>query len=586
MDQHNWLPRGDAPVPGSTSAPRRAPPAGSLTLARQVMQYTREGIVIMDARGRVLEVNPAFCHHCELAATELEGRHITQVSKGLHEGRYYRRIWQRLQLQQQWEGEVEHITRRGEVVTHWLMLRLIHDEAGRITHIVGILDNISRLRQSEERLSFLAHHDSLTGTANREFLLSWFSRIRADLAANEQLALLFIDLDRFKPINDGFGHGVGDRVLQALAERLQQMVDANEMVARIGGDEFVMVWRDIDTEQTLFERAARLLERLEAPVRVDQHELSVGASVGISLYPKHGLEIETLLRYADTAMYEAKTYSRSHIALFDSDSFAQLEQRGRLAGDFRAALAQGQLFLEYQPRMDLASGTLPAVEALLRWHHPTLGLVAPDAFLPAARDAGLLGRLAEWVFTEAAQQQRRWHELGWRGRISLNMSGLEPELEQPRILRLIELLRARGVNPADFELELRSDFIMRRSESLLRVIEGFRAAGMAVYLDNLGHGRFRFDILKGLPVDGIKLDRGLLTEPLDAFDRSVIQALLLLAHTLGLNTVACGVESAGQLAFLREHGCRQVQGEWLAGPLASERVPGFIPALPGSAVPG
>ncbi|WP_306079650.1 bifunctional diguanylate cyclase/phosphodiesterase [Oceanimonas sp. CHS3-5] len=565
---------------------RRAPPADALTLARQIMQDTREGIVIMDARGRVLEVNPAFCHHCELAATELEGRHITHVSKGLHDGRYYRRIWQRLQFQEQWEGEVEQVTCRGEVATHWLMLRLIRNENGLITHIVGILDNISRLRQSEERLSYLAHHDSLTGTANREFLLSWFTRIRFDLAANEQLALLFIDLDRFKPINDGFGHGVGDRVLKALAERLQQMVDANEIVARIGGDEFVMVWRDIDREQTLFDRAGRLLERLESPVRVDHHELSVGASVGISLYPRHGLEIETLLRYADTAMYEAKTRSRSHIALFDSDSFARLEQRSRLARDFRQALARHQLFLEYQPRMNIDSGTLPAVEALLRWRHPELGLVAPDAFLPAARDAGLLGRLAEWVFTEAASQHGRWRQQGWHGRISLNMSGLEPELEQQRILRLLDLLRAQGANPADFELELRSDFIMRRSESLQRVLAGFRAAGMAVYLDNLGHGRFRFDILKGLPVDGIKLDRALLTEPFDTFDQSVIQSLLLLAQTLGLNTVACGVENAGQLAFLREYGCRQIQGELVAGPLEPARVPGFTPALPGSGVRG
>ncbi|AEY01084.1 hypothetical protein GU3_06640 [Oceanimonas sp. GK1] len=586
MDQNNWLPGLAAPAPESASAYRRAPPADALMLARQVMQYTREGIVIMDPRGRVLEVNPAFCQHCELDAAALEGRHITHVSKGLHNGRYYRRIWQRLQFQEQWEGEVEHVTRRGEVATHWLMLRLIRDEAGRITHIVGILDDISRLRQSEERLSYLAHHDSLTGTANREFLLSWFARIRFDLQPNEQLALLFIDLDRFKPINDGFGHGVGDRVLRALAGRLQQMVDANEMVARIGGDEFVMVWRDIDSEQALFDRAGRLLERLEAPVRVEHHELSVGASVGISLYPRHGLEIETLLRYADTAMYEAKSRSRSHIALFDSNTFAQLEQRSRLARDFHQALAQQQLFLAYQPRLEMESGALPAVEALLRWRHPTLGLVSPDAFLPAARDAGLLGRLAEWVFATAAQQHRHWRQQGWRGRISLNMSGLEPELEQQRTLRLLDILREQGANPADFELELRSDVIMRRSESLLRVLAGFREAGMAVYLDNLGHGRFRFDLLKKLPVDGIKLDRTLLREPFDIFDQSVVQSLLLLARTLGLNTVACGVENAGQLAFLREHGCRQVQGAWLSGPLAPERVPSFTPALPGSAAPG
>ncbi len=574
MEQQHWLQKVEANTGGVPDIS-----CDSLLLTRRIMQYTREGIVIMDARGRVLEVNPAFCQHCELDASTLLGRHLTHVSKGLHNGRYYRRIWKRLQYQEQWEGEVEQINRHGEVATHWLMLRLIRDEAGLISHIIGIVDNISRLRQSEERLSFLAHHDSLTGTANREFLISWFNRISMALATDEQLALLFIDLDRFKPINDGFGHGVGDRVLKALAGRLQKMTGDNEIVARIGGDEFVLVWRDIDEESQLFERGGRLVEALEAPVRVDHHELSVGASVGISLYPLHGLEIETLLRYADTAMYEAKSRSRSHISLFDSHSFSRLKQRTRLAQEVREALEQQQLYLEYQPRITLQHQTLPAVEALLRWHHPVLGVVMPNVFLPAARDAGLLGRLAEWVCTEAAAQLVEWRQQGWSGRISLNMSGLEPELEQLRILRLLDRLREQGVSPADFELELRSDFIMRRSESLMRVLTAFRDAGTAIYLDNVGHGRFRFDTLKSLPIDGIKLDRGLLSDSMDEFDRAVIQSLLALARTLGLTTVACGVETQAQLALLRQYGCQQVQGALVASPLPPAQVPSFIPAL-------
>ncbi|WP_417605243.1 putative bifunctional diguanylate cyclase/phosphodiesterase [Oceanimonas baumannii] len=583
MDKNNWLHRADATVSGSGTAYRLSPPAGFLALTRQIMQCTREGIVVMDARGRVMEVNPAFCLHCELDADTLLGRHITHVSKGLHNGSYYRRIWKRLQYQDQWEGEVEQVTRHGEVATHWLMLRLIRDDAGLVTYIIGILDDISRLRQSEERLSFLAHHDSLTGIANRAFLLDWFNRISFDLEPDEQLALLFIDLDRFKPINDGFGHGIGDRVLQALAGRLQQMAGANEMVARIGGDEFVLVWRDINEESVLFERAGRLLEQLEVPIRVKNNELSVGASIGISLYPHHGLEIETLLRYADTAMYEAKSRSRSHISLFDSKSFARLEQRNCLAQDFREALEQGQLYLEYQPRMTLGKVSLPAVEALLRWRHPALGVVMPNVFLPAARDAGLLGKLAEWVCAEAAVQHSRWQKQGWHGRISLNMSGLEPELEQLRILRLLDILQRQGVSPADFELELRSDFIMRRSESLLRVLTAFRDAGTAIYLDNVGRGRFRFDTLKTLPVDGIKLDRSLLAGDMDSFDHAVVRSLLSLAGTLNLDTVACGVEQLNQLVFLQKYGCRQIQGELVTGPLPAERVPGFIPALAGSA---
>ena len=210
--------------------------ATSLNLIRQIMRHTREGIVVMDARGRVLEVNPAFCALSELDESQICDQHITNINGDLHRRRYYRDIWQRLQQQESWQGEVQHHNRKGKRVTHCLMLYLVKDSQNRVTNIIGILDDVSQLRQSQERLSFLAHHDALTGTANRSFLLSWFGKLKPALAKNEQLALLFIDLDRFKPINDNFGHGVGDQVLKKLAMRLTSQVDANELVARIGGD--------------------------------------------------------------------------------------------------------------------------------------------------------------------------------------------------------------------------------------------------------------------------------------------------------------------------------------------------------------
>ncbi|MBL1378636.1 putative bifunctional diguanylate cyclase/phosphodiesterase [Zobellella iuensis] len=540
----------------------------SLTLARQIMQYTREGIAVMDARGRVVGVNPAFCRLSELDAGDIEGCHITNINHDLHERRYYRQIWRRLQRQGHWQGEVQHHTRQGRLATHWLMLHLHRDHRGRVSHIIGILDDISRLKQSEDRLSYLAHHDVLTGTANRTFLLSWFGKVKAALEEEEQLALLFIDLDRFKPINDSFGHGVGDQVLKALAARLLAQVDDNELVARIGGDEFVMVWRGRLGTPQLIRKAEQLLEQLEAPVLVGEYELSVGASIGVSLYPEHGLEIETLLRYADTAMYEAKTFSSAKVCLFDRAQFTRLEQQHRLAGEFRQAIERQQLFLEYQPKLELCSNRLLSLEALLRWRHPELGVLYPDRFLPAAKDAGLLCRLADWVFTEAARQYRCWQQQGcWQGRVSINLSGLE--LEQHRAGQLLELLRRQGVSPSHFILELRSDFIMRRSESLLGALETFRAAGMAVYLDNVGEGRLSFSKLRQLPIDGIKIDRSLLSDHFDSLDQSVIRSLLLLSQTLGIEVVACGVETAEQMQFLRQHGCSSVQGQLLAAPMTA-----------------
>ncbi|GGB33251.1 hypothetical protein GCM10011502_02870 [Oceanisphaera marina] len=544
--------------------------ATSLNLIRQIMRHTREGIVVMDARGRVLEVNPAFCALSELDESQICDQHITNINGDLHRRRYYRDIWQRLQQQESWQGEVQHHNRKGKRVTHCLMLYLVKDSQNRVTNIIGILDDVSQLRQSQERLSFLAHHDALTGTANRSFLLSWFGKLKPALAKNEQLALLFIDLDRFKPINDNFGHGVGDRVLKELAMRLTSQVDANELVARIGGDEFVMIWRGVMTHDSLLDKAEHLLTQLKIPVQIGSYELSVGASIGISFYPEHGEDIESLLRYADTAMYQAKRYSRNKICLFDQVQYAELQTQQRLTADFNQAIEEHQLFLQYQPVLATGGKQLLSVEALLRWQHPELGILYPDQFLSAASAAGALYHLAEWVFIEAARQLREWQQhWHWQGCISINLSGLE--LEQLRVEPLLALLQQQGVDPSDFILELCSDYLMRRSESLSEILGKLREAGVKIYLNNVGTGRFNFSKFNQLPIDGIKLDRSLLGGQGGLFEQSVVRALLLLSEALNIKVVACGVETEEQWQFLRQYACYGVQGRLLAPPMkASE----------------
>lgn len=539
-------------------------------LAEHIMAHTREGIVVMDARGRVERVNQAFCRQSGWEAGDIRGRHITSIGDDLHERRYYRQIWRQLHRQGHWQGEVRHPTRQGELTTHWLMLTLLRDHRQQPVHIIGILDDIGRQRESEDRLSFLAHHDALTGTANRTRLLSWFADASSVLPAGQQLALLFIDLDRFKPINDSFGHGVGDRVLKVLARRLLDMVGNDELVARIGGDEFVMIWQGVHTESSLLTKARQVLERLETPVPVDDYELNVGASIGVSLYPRHGVEIEPLLRYADTAMYEAKKQTRTKVCVFNKTQFARLEQQYRLTGEFRDAIEQDQLLLEYQPKLGLGGMHSNSLEALLRWQHPRLGMLYPEQFMPAAQNAGLLCRLAEWVLRCAIRQVRVWRQQGWQGTISLNLNGLE--LEQHWATRLLQLLEREQVAPQTFCLELSCDFIMRRCESLSGALAMLREAGMTLYLDNVGVGRMCFDKLRQLPLDGIKLDRSLFSDRFDATDKALVQALVVLSDSLGLEVVACGIETEAQLHFLRRLGCRTVQGLLLARPMRADRV--------------
>ncbi|GAA3525809.1 putative bifunctional diguanylate cyclase/phosphodiesterase [Zobellella aerophila] len=545
--------------------------SAEMALTEHIMTHTREGIVVMDARGMVERVNQAFCSLSERTADEVRGRHITSINHDLHERRYYRRIWLQLQEQGHWQGEVQHKTKQGRLATHWLMLRLIKNHRQQVVNIIGILDDISRLRQSEARLSFLAHHDALTGTANRTQLLAWFAKTSTVLPVGQQLALLFIDLDRFKPINDSFGHGVGDRVLRTLAQRLLGLVGDDELVARIGGDEFVMVWQGEHTEASLLHKAQQLLEQLEVPVPVDDYELSVGASIGVSLYPRHGLEIETLLRYADTAMYEAKKLTSAKVCVFDKAQFTRLEQQYLLTSEFREAIEQEQLFLEYQPKFVLGASHTNGLEALLRWHHPRLGILYPEQFMPAAQNAGLLCRLAEWVLCQAVRQVDDWQRNhGWQGTVSLNLTGLE--LEQHWASRLLQLLEQERIAPETFCLELSSDFIMRRCESLGAALAMLRQAGLSIYLDNVGIGRMSFDKLRQLPLDGIKLDRSLFSDRFDASDQALVKALMLLSDSLGLDVVACGIETQEQLAFLQRHGCRTAQGWLLAKPMAAHRV--------------
>ncbi|MBO1518519.1 putative bifunctional diguanylate cyclase/phosphodiesterase [Oceanisphaera pacifica] len=549
--------------------------ANPFNLTRQIMNHIQEGVVVMDARGRVLEVNPAFCTLSELDNAQLCGVHITNISGSLHRRRYYREIWQQLQQHEHWQGEVEHYNRQGVRVTHQLMLHLVKDSQGQVEHILGIIDDVSQLKASEKQLSFLAHHDALTGAANRTFLLSWFSQLTSKLTEHESLALLFIDLDRFKPVNDNFGHGVGDQVLKELARRLQTQIDETGLLARIGGDEFVVVLPDTHTIAQLQHKAEQLLTQLKIPVKVGDYELSVGASMGVSFYPEQGKDIESLLRYADIAMYQAKRYSSNKICFFGHSQYAQLQDQQRLSADFHQAITDSQFFLQYQPVLATKNKQLLSLEVLLRWQHPQLGVLYPRQFLSAAAAAGSLYRLAEWVFIEAAQQLRYWRQhLHWQGGISVNLSGLE--LEQLRVAPLVALLQQQDVNPADFTLELGSDYLMRRSEPLSDTLAQLRAAGMSIYLNKVGEGRFNFETLNQLPIDGIKLDRCLFSEFERPFSQSVIRSLLLLSEALGIKVVACGVETPAQWQFLHEHGCHGVQGRLLAPPMHAHELVSYL----------
>lgn len=538
----------------------------SFPLLEPIMRHTREGIVIMDSRGRIQKVNPAFCRFCDVTAQQLLGRHITDINSDLHQRRYYQDIWQTLQRQDYWQGEVIHETGEPTLVTHHLQLQRVFGGSQQESHIVGILDDVNQLKYSEAQLSYLAHHDVLTGCANRAFLLSWFKKLTASLAAEQQLAVLFIDLDRFKPINDSFGHEVGDKVLMVLAKRLQALVDANELVARIGGDEFVMVHNPQRHEGGLSAYADRVLQALSEPVFIDNYVLNVGASIGMSIYPEHGQDIESLLRYADIAMYHAKRTHHAKMCVFDQQQMVKIERQRRLMNDCAYALEHHEFFLEYQPVFALDGQRLISLEVLLRWRHPELGILHPDQIIPPVRAAGLLYALSEWVFIKAAQQLRDWQtQHQWHGHVSINLSGIE--LEQLNVPALLGHLPKLGVCATQFSLELCSDYMMQCSPSLKETISRLRAAGMHIYLNKLGLGQLNLGKLAQLPLDGIKLDSDLLSATDTKWSEAIIGSILLLAKALNVTVIACGIEYQHHWQQMQALGCHGAQGRLLAPPL-------------------
>ena len=536
-------------------------------LLQQIMSHTREGIVVMDARGRVLEVNDAFCHLTELDAATVTGQHITHISGELYPRRYYCDLWQELQRQEQWQGEMQRYNRHGDLVTHGLMLKLLRDRQAQVSYIIGMLEDISRLKDSEAQLSYLAHHDALTGCANRAFLQHWFNATTS-ATPSEPFAFLFIDLDRFKPINDSFGHEVGDQVLTVLARRLQALADERDLVTRLGGDEFLMVYRGTFTDSALAALAQQVLRVLSKPVNLGHYVLNLGASVGMSVYPRDGQDFDSLLRYADIAMYHAKRYRDSHFCQFEPTFMAKIEHQQRLVSECSIALEQGAFFLQYQPVFSADGDQLQYLEVLVRWHHPELGILYPEQILAAVKAAGLLYRLSEWVFLTAGRQLSQWRsQYQWQGRVSINLSRLE--LEQLKAKQLLDQLQQLGVSPSQFNLELCSDYMMDCSAALRGTVANLRTAGMGIYLNKLGLGAVNFSQLGQLSLDGIKLDPDLWHAAYAPWTESVISALVLLAKVRELKVTACGIEQEPQWGKAQALGCDHVQGRLLAPPATS-----------------
>jgi len=543
-----------------------------LHLARKVIDASLDGIMIVNSRIEIEFVNPAFTLLTGYTPEEAVGRNPRLLQSGKHDQPFYQRMWERLERDGCWQGEIWNRRKNGEVYPEWLTVNVIRDDEGQVAQYAAIFSDITERKKIEERIKNLAYFDVLTALPNRRLFTD---RLQVAIANahrhGHRLAIMFLDLDLFKRINDSLGHGIGDLVLVETSRRLAKCVREGDTVSRLGGDEFVVLLPEIAEIEDVAKSADRVISLVKQPFVVDDHELYVTASIGIAVYPEDGATVETLIKNADTAMYRAKDIGRNSYQMYTPAMNARSFERLAMESSLRHALVRHEFHLAYQVKMDLATGRMSGVEALVRWMHPEMGLVSPVEFIPLAENMGLISDIGAWVLEAACRQCKSWHDLGLPPvRIAVNVSALQfRESDVPSVVR--RALETTGLDPRYLELELTESVLMQRVDEVAEVLHEMRALGVCISIDDFGTGYSSLSYLKRMPIDALKIDRSFVADITEDGDGAeIVSTIINLAHNLKLKAVAEGVETAAQAEFLRAKGCDEVQGYLISRPVSAE----------------
>ena len=542
-------------------------------LAITVFNAVDEGVMVTDHENRIMAVNPAFTTITGYTISEVVGQKPAMLAAGVTPPSLFQEMWQALQEHGQWAGELCNQRKNGEIFIEWLSIKLVRNQQQRITHYVGVFSDITEKKKSEHLIWEQANFDALTKLANRHMLQDRLQQeIKKSRRSNSQLALLIIDLDRFKEVNDTLGHDMGDVLLVEAAQRISTCVRTSDTVARLGGDEFVIILASLD-ELGCVERIARsLISALVQPFHLGNEQAYISASIGIAVFPDDANDLESLLKHADQAMYVSKNAGRNRFSYFAASMQETAQARRRLTNDLRVALENQQFKVFYQPIIELATGHIFKAEALIRWQHPVHGLVSPAQFIPLAEETGMIIQIGDWVFREAARQAKRWRDLYHPDfQISVNKSPVQFRNDSGPQHGWFHYLQELNLKGQGIVIEITEGLLMNVEKNVTDKLLAFRDAGIQVSLDDFGTGYSSLSYLKKFDIDYLKIDQSFVNNmDTDPDNLTLCESMILMAHKLGLQVIAEGVERIEQCELLTRAGCDFAQGYFFSRPVDAD----------------
>jgi len=543
-----------------------------------VYEMIGDGVIITGKDKKIISANHSFVEMFGYSEDELLGSDPMIVSTLSEDSIFYKKMWSQLLIKDRWSGKIHNKTKSGKILPIWLSISIVRDKNNEIQNFIAIYTNLKEIIEMEEKAEYLAYHDSLTKLPNR----AHFERQITDIielvkSSKEQVAILFIDLDRFKVINDTLGHHVGDGMLIELAKRVKSVLKKDDILARIGGDEFVVILNAIKDKAYVSVMADKILSVIREPIEVQTYHLYTTASLGIAIYPEDGEDRNEIIKHADSAMYHAKDKGKDNYQFYTEQLSLDVEARLNLEQELLHALERKELLLHYQPQYYLKSGKISGAEALLRWNNKNLGWVSPDDFISIAEDTGLIVKIGYFVFEEACKEYMRWQEEGLNiESISINISSIQFR-EDDMFEKLKKIILEVGIPAHKIEIEITESFIMEYSTTNLTILEDLRNIGCRISIDDFGTGYSSMSYMKRLALDTIKIDKSFIMDlPGDSHDVEVSKAIIALSKSLGYQVIAEGIETAEQEEFLRNHHCDIGQGFYFAKPMEKDDFVSFV----------